>query len=74
MANSKNRIEEGNSGKTGHTIDECKALCLGLSECTGINWASGDGRCWALRSCAIPFGPSGWEYYLLEGNSTLAKY
>ena len=70
-ANNANKIKEGTSGKTGHTIDECKALCLGLSECTGINWGSGDGRCWALNMCANPRGSSGWEHYILEGNCFL---
>ena len=63
-----NVIREGTSGNTRHTLDQCKELCLGLSECTGINWAPGDGRCYALRACANPTTHPGWQHYLLQGD------
>ena len=62
-----NVIRKGTSGNTRHTLDECKELCLSLTECTSINWAPGDGRCYALRACENPGVHSGWQHYLLEG-------
>jgi len=65
---------EGSPHQVG-TIDECKAVCLSISQCVAIDWNPGNvhgDTCWTLTSTAVtPTMQSGSiAHYELDQNCT----